>query len=92
MSDQCNLGGGGEREREGHLTWTMKGLYITAVQNGCQGPLFSPLSDTFQSHTRKYSICMLQQRGGRARPHATLDNTVTQKRKWKCHVNVFVMQ
>lgn len=35
---------------------------------------------------------MLLRGGARASPRVTLDRTVGQKRKWKCHVNVFVMQ
>lgn len=35
---------------------------------------------------------MLLRGGARASPRVTLDSTVGQKRKWKCHVNVFVMQ
>lgn len=55
-----------------------------------------PLSDTWQSCIGLSHICvvlqMLLRGGARASPRVALDKTVGQKRKWKCHVNVFVMQ
>lgn len=53
------------------------------------------VSDTLQSRTGLSHICVVVQiwRGGAgASPPVALDKTVGQKRKWKCHVNVLVMQ